>query len=257
MSQNLARTVKGEGAKEIYVCINRTVENIFEFLNGKLDGLHLRDSLFRKQADMESRPPPPPPSRRHPLVLPSNVYTQQPHNDYRNEYNDRHEIHRNKRVCLVNGYKAVEADYIREEERYENLRKRYAGNYNDFGQFHDVSRSGVHRNRPLDDPYRHLVVPPWNGGGNGHLVHHRHDGRYGGEELMPIGMWRDYGRRVDLPPPPPPLPYGGEEPLPVGLWRDHGRRIDLPPPPPLPYGRVNYENLGPPQPYFCRRSFYQ
>uniref|UniRef100_A0A1J3IHD8 Poly(A) RNA polymerase cid11 n=1 Tax=Noccaea caerulescens TaxID=107243 RepID=A0A1J3IHD8_NOCCA len=124
VSQNLARTVNGEGAKEIYVCINRTVENIFEFLNGKLDGLHLRDILFRKQADMESRPPPPPPPSRHPLVLPSNVYTQQPHNDYVKEENDRHEIHRNKRVCLVNGYKAVETDYIREEERYENLRKR-------------------------------------------------------------------------------------------------------------------------------------
>ncbi|CAA7038203.1 unnamed protein product [Microthlaspi erraticum] len=264
---------------------------------------------------MESLPPPPPPSRhlpppppppsRLPSVRPFNVYAQQPHNDYRNELNDRPEIRHNKRVCVVNGYKAVETDYRREEDRFEDLRKRYAGNYNGFRQIHDVSRYGVQHNRPLEDPYRHSV-PSWNGGGNGHLVHHRHDGRYGGEEPMPVGhlvhhrhdgryggeepmpvgSWRDYGRRTDLPEPmpvgpwrdygrrtdlPEPMPVGPwrdygrrtdlPEPMPVGLWRDYGRRIDLPPPPPppqppLPYGRVNYETFGPPQPYFGRRSFY-
>lgn len=88
-----------------------------------------------------------------PPVSPLNVDSQQqPHKNYRNEFDGRSEEHHNKRVCLENGYRAVGG----------------------------------------------------NGGANGHLVHHRHDSRFRGEEEpMPVGLWHDYIQSFDLPPPPP------------------------------------------------------
>ncbi|CAN8255008.1 unnamed protein product [Cochlearia groenlandica] len=220
-SQNCARRVNGEGAKKIYGSINRTVEDLFVFLNGNLNGLHLKNMLFGKNAVMEPPPLPPP-------MPPLNVYPQEARNDYRNELNNR-----KKRVRSEIGYKDVRGTgrMIEEEERYESLRgdrKRYAGNFNSFEPLYETPLFGIH-NEPLEDTYLHN---PLNGGGNGHLSHHRYyDGRVGCEA-------------------PPPLP-------PVCLWRDYNRRIDMAPPlPHSPYGRVYYENSGPgdfPGPYFGRR----
>ncbi|VVB04689.1 unnamed protein product [Arabis nemorensis] len=125
VSQNVARRVNGQGAKKIYGSINRTVEVLFEFLDGKISETHLRHRLFGQQAVVE------------PSHVPSlNIYPQQPQNNDRIGYIGFLEEHRNKRVCLENGYSAVEGNgHGREDERYENpvgKRNRYVGNCNGF-----------------------------------------------------------------------------------------------------------------------------
>ncbi|CAH8267550.1 unnamed protein product [Arabidopsis lyrata] len=236
-------------------------------LNGNIAGIHFRDMLFDQQVLVESHPLLPPFNGnitgthfRHrsfdqPAVLeprppvPSlNIYSQQLHNNYRNGFSGPPEEHYSKRVCLGNNYRAVEeTGQWREEERYEDprgKRNRYIGNFNGFEEFREIPRFGIHSN-PLDDPYRQVPLNarihsnllddpyrqvPLNAGTNGHLVRHRHDGRYSREEPMHVGPWQDYNRRID-PPPPQPLP---------------------------PYGRVSYENFRPQnlnQPHFGR-SFY-
>ncbi|CAD5324954.1 unnamed protein product [Arabidopsis thaliana] len=180
VSQNVARRVNGAGAKRIYSSINRTVEDIFEFLNDKVVGTDLRHSgsiaethfrhrSFPQEAVLDPRPP----------VQSRNVYSQQLHHNYRNGFSGPPEEHYNKRLCLGNRYRALEeTGNWREEERYEDPRGK--------------------RSRQV-----HL-----NAGTNGHLVHQRHDGRYSGEEPMHVGQWQDYTRRVGSPPPQqPPPPY--------------------------------------------------
>lgn len=95
VSQNVARVVNERGAKKIYGSINKTVEDLFEFLNGKVDGAHLKDMLFVPQPVVE--PPPPPP----PAVQPVEVYHKPTHHiNYRcDEFKGRH----NKRPRLGNG----------------------------------------------------------------------------------------------------------------------------------------------------------
>ncbi|KAJ0248301.1 Nucleotidyltransferase family protein [Hirschfeldia incana] len=95
VSQNVARVVNDRGAKKIYGSINKTVEDLFEFLNGKVDGAHLKDMLFVPHAIVE--PPPPPP---RPPVQPVNVYHKFPRHNYRcDEFKGRH----NKRPRLGYG----------------------------------------------------------------------------------------------------------------------------------------------------------
>lgn len=94
MSQNVARVVNDRGAKKIYSSINQTVEELFEFLNGKIDGAHLKDKLFVPQPLVEPPPPPPPPA---PQV---EVYHQPPHHIYRC---DEFKGHHNKRPRFGNG----------------------------------------------------------------------------------------------------------------------------------------------------------
>ncbi|KAF8051698.1 hypothetical protein N665_1682s0003 [Sinapis alba] len=95
VSQNVARVVNERGAKKIYGCINKTVDNIFEFLNGKIDGAHLKDMLFVPQAVVESPTPP---------VQPVEVYHQPPHHKYRcAEFKGHH----NKRPRFGNGGEEV------------------------------------------------------------------------------------------------------------------------------------------------------
>ncbi|XP_024009401.1 protein HESO1 [Eutrema salsugineum] len=53
VSNNVARCVTGKGAKKVYRCINKTVEELFEFLDGKINATHLRDNLFTHQAFVE------------------------------------------------------------------------------------------------------------------------------------------------------------------------------------------------------------
>ncbi|KAG7559795.1 hypothetical protein ISN45_Aa05g013760 [Arabidopsis thaliana x Arabidopsis arenosa] len=224
--------------------------------NGNIAGTQFRHRSFGQQAVLEPRPP-----------VPSlNVYSQQLHNNYRNGFSSPPEEHYNKRLCLGNSYRALEeTGHWREEERYEDprgKRNRYIGNFNEFEELREIPRFGIHSN-PLDDPYRQVPlntgthsnplddsyrqVPlnagihsnplddpyrqvPLNAGTNGHLVHHRHDGRYSREEPMHVGQWHDYSRRIGPPPPQPPPPYG----------------------------RVSYENYRPQnlnQPHFGR-SFY-
>ncbi|CAH8267554.1 unnamed protein product [Arabidopsis lyrata] len=133
VSKIFARVVSDKGAEKIYSSINKTVDDIFEFLNGKFAGEHLTQKLFSQQAVVEPSPP---------------VSPQQPHN---------------KRVCLENGYKAVRGTGNGREEIYENprgKRKTYAG------------RNGSCRFS-------------------------------GGEEPMPVGLWHDYSRSLDMPTPPP------------------------------------------------------
>ncbi|CAH8380781.1 unnamed protein product [Eruca vesicaria subsp. sativa] len=90
VSQNVARVVNDRGAKKIYGSINKTVEDLFEFLNGKIDGGHLKDRLFVPQPVVE--PPPP--------VPPVEVYHQPPHHNYRcDEFKGRH----NKRPRFGDG----------------------------------------------------------------------------------------------------------------------------------------------------------
>lgn len=143
MSKNVAQLVDAKGAIKIYSSINRTVDDILEFLNGKVAREYLTQRLFGQQATVVEPSPP---------VMPLNVYSRQPRKNYGNEFTGRAEEHRNKRVCLGNGYRAVRGK----------------------------------------------------GRANGHLVHHRHGGRFSGEEPMPLGLWHDYSRSLDLPPPPPP-----------------------------------------------------
>ncbi|KAL0713606.1 hypothetical protein Bca4012_020584 [Brassica carinata] len=93
VSQNVARVVNDRGAKKIYGSINKTVDDIFEFLNGKIDGAHLKDRLFVPQPIVEPPPPSPP-------VQPVEVYHQPPHHNYRcDEFKGRH----NKRPRFGNG----------------------------------------------------------------------------------------------------------------------------------------------------------
>lgn len=92
VSQNVARVVNDRGAKKIYSSINQTVEELFEFLNGKIDGAHLKDKLFVPQPLVE--PPPPPP------VPQVEVYHQPPHHNYRC---DEFKGHHNKRPRFGNG----------------------------------------------------------------------------------------------------------------------------------------------------------
>lgn len=94
VSQNVARVVNDRGAKKIYSSINQTVEELFEFLNGKIDGAHLKDKLFVPQPLVEPPPPPPPPA---PQV---EVYHQPPHHIYRC---DEFKGHHNKRPRFGNG----------------------------------------------------------------------------------------------------------------------------------------------------------
>ncbi|CAL9247527.1 unnamed protein product, partial [Arabidopsis halleri] len=131
--KNFARVVSDKGAKKIYSSINRTVDDIFEFLNGKFAGEHLTEKLFSRQTVVEPSP---------------TVSLQQPHN---------------KRVCMEKGYRAVGGTGNRREEIYENprgKRKTYAGR-------------------------------------NGSCMF------TGGEEPMPVGLWHDYSRSLDMPTPPP------------------------------------------------------
>ncbi|CAE6075249.1 unnamed protein product [Arabidopsis arenosa] len=132
VSKNFARVVSVKGAEKIYSSINRTVDDILEFLNGKVAGEHLTQKLFSQQTVVEPSP---------------TVSPQQPHN---------------KRVCLEKGYRAVGGTGNGREEIYENprgKRKTYAG------------RNGSCRFS-------------------------------GGEEPMPVGLWHDYSRSLDMPPPP-------------------------------------------------------
>lgn len=89
MSQNVARVVNDRGAKKIYSSINQTVEELFEFLNGKIDGAHLKDKLFVPQPLVEP-----------PLVPQVEVYHQPPHHNYRC---DEFKGHHNKRPRFGNG----------------------------------------------------------------------------------------------------------------------------------------------------------
>ncbi|KAG7633414.1 hypothetical protein ISN44_As03g037140 [Arabidopsis suecica] len=213
-------------------------------VNGSIGGTHFRDRLFDQQVLVEPRPLLPPFSGsiaethfRHrsfpqeavldprPSVQSRNVYSQQLHNNYRNGFSGPPEEHHSKRLCLGNRYRALEeTGNWREEERYEDprgKRNRYVGNFNGLEEFREIPRFGIHSN-PLDDPYRQV---PLNAGTNGHLVHHRHDGRYNGEEPMHVGQWQDYTRRVGSPP------------------------LQQTPP---PYDRVSYEDFRP----HLGRSFY-
>ncbi|XP_023638720.1 protein HESO1 isoform X2 [Capsella rubella] len=145
VSKNFARSVTTKGAVKIHSSINKTVDNILEFLNGKITGTELKHSLFEQQTVNVVEPSP---TVLSPLI---NVCSkQQPHNNKRKEFVGLVD-EENKRVCLENGHRAVR--------------------------------------------------------GNGGLVHHhRHDGRFSGEEPMPVGLWHEYSQRLDLPLPPPP--YG-------------------------------------------------
>ncbi|KAH0922423.1 hypothetical protein HID58_022441 [Brassica napus] len=89
VSQNVARVVNDRGAKKIYSSINQTVEELFEFLNGKIDGAHLKDKLFVPQPLVEP-----------PLVPQVEVYHQPPHHNYRC---DEFKGHHNKRPRFGNG----------------------------------------------------------------------------------------------------------------------------------------------------------
>ncbi|XP_023638906.1 protein HESO1 [Capsella rubella] len=55
VTQNVARQVNEEGARKIYSSINQTVEDIIEFLDGKVTGTQLIHSLFGQQAETELR----------------------------------------------------------------------------------------------------------------------------------------------------------------------------------------------------------
>ncbi|CAH2065312.1 unnamed protein product [Thlaspi arvense] len=210
VSQNVARRVNEKGAKKIYCSIHETVDDLLEFLQDvEITGTHLRDKLFRHQPVV--LPPPPP-------LPPLDAYRQKPYKYEIGYVGLIQEVHHSKRVCLGNnGYRAVEgAGHMRvEEERYENLRNRYAGNRRE--EFH-------HEPLDDDDPYRQA---PLNSPRNGGLVRHRHGG---GEEEEPkrVGLIRDYCGMISIPPPPPPI----------------GR-----------VGRAYYECFGPqnfPEPYFGR-----
>ncbi|XP_010426004.1 PREDICTED: uncharacterized protein LOC104711034 [Camelina sativa] len=173
-------------------------------LNGNIIGTHLSDRFFGQQSVVEHRSP------RSSL----NVYPQQPHNNFRNGFNGLPEIHYNKRVCLGNGYRAVEeTGHRREEESYDDLRElryRYIG----------YCTETLHRN----------------------------DDRYRGEEPMPVGQCHDYSLRTGPPQPQPP--YGRDT-------YENFRPQNLSQPPP-PYGRDSYGNFRPqnlPQPH-SGRSFY-
>ena len=132
MSRNFARVVSDYGAAKIYSSINRTVDDILEFLNGKVAGEYLTQKLFSQQTVVEPITP---------------VSPQQLHN---------------KRVCLGKGYRAVGGISHGREETHETSRgkrKRSSGNW------------GCRFS--------------------------------GGEEPMPVGLWNDYSRSLDMPTPPP------------------------------------------------------
>ncbi|ESQ37447.1 hypothetical protein EUTSA_v10002762mg, partial [Eutrema salsugineum] len=147
VSNNVARCVTGKGAKKVYRCINKTVEELFEFLDGKINATHLRDNLFTHQAFVE--PP-------------------------------EEEDHHDKRVCSESGYRTRTGRW-RDEERCRKLREKYAGNSYVFEEVSKVPRCGI-RYKPLDDACRQV---PLNVPENGHLVQHRrHDGGFGGAKAM-------------------------------------------------------------------------
>ncbi|KAL9831345.1 putative polynucleotide adenylyltransferase [Arabidopsis thaliana] len=132
VSRNFARVVSDYGAAKIYSSINRTVDDILEFLNGKVAGEYLTQKLFSQQTVVEPITP---------------VSPQQLHN---------------KRVCLGKGYRAVGGISHGREETHETSRgkrKRSSGNW------------GCRFS--------------------------------GGEEPMPVGLWNDYSRSLDMPTPPP------------------------------------------------------
>ncbi|VYS59464.1 unnamed protein product [Arabidopsis thaliana] len=132
VARNFARVFSDYGAEKIYSSINRTVDDILEFLNGKVAGEHLTQKLFSQQTVVEPIPP---------------VSPQQPHK---------------KRVCLEKGYRAVGGISHGREETHETSRgkrKRSGGNW------------GCRFS--------------------------------GGEEPMPVGLWNEYSRSLDMPTPPP------------------------------------------------------
>ncbi|XP_023638245.1 uncharacterized protein LOC17887510 isoform X2 [Capsella rubella] len=222
--------------------------------NGNIAGTHLSDRFFGQHSVVE-----------HPSPVPSlHVYPHEPQNNYRNGFSALHEIHYNKRVCMGNGNRAEEeTGHRREEEGYDDLiekRNRYIGYYNGLKEFNEAPLFGNHI-KPLDDTYRRV---PLNGEPNGHLVHHRHDDRYRGEEAVPVGQWHGDRYRGEEAMPVGQWHddrYRGEEPMPVGQWHEYGVRtgppLPEPPRPPL-HGRVSHENFRPQnlhQPHFGR-SFY-